>query len=197
MAVLKLCLYGNDVLRKPAEPVHKISAKIQKLVTDMFDTMYAHNGVGLAAPQVGESKRIFVLDCSTEENPLPQMVFINPKIVRKKGACISHEGCLSFPEVFTEVKRYDEIIVKYMDMKGRQQSITVASGSLLCRAIQHEIDHLDGVLFVDHVIDEEQTAEKLKSSQLPPMEPQKRIEEPELSQAVEALKASGAPVHID
>ena len=104
MSVLKVVNYGDPVLRTPAEEVKKVSAKIQKLISDMFDTMYAQNGVGLAAPQVGISKRVFVLDCSTEEEPAPQLAMINPKIVKKSGACVSYEGCLSFPEVFTDVK---------------------------------------------------------------------------------------------
>ena len=82
MAVLKVVEYGDDVLRGDAEKVHKVSAKIQKLISDMFDTMYAYNGVGLAAPQVGVLKRVFVLDCSTDDNPMPQMVFINPQIFK-------------------------------------------------------------------------------------------------------------------
>src|ERR1700712_5620221 len=104
MAVMKVLNYGDPVLREPAEKVLKVSVKIQKLVDDMFDTMYAYNGVGLAAPQVGVLKRIFVLDCSTDENPMPQMVFINPTITKKEGAIISREGCLSFPGVYTDVK---------------------------------------------------------------------------------------------
>lgn len=180
MTVLKVYEYGENVLRTPAEPVHKVSAKIQKLAADMFDTMYAHNGVGLAAPQVGVSKRLFVLDCSTEDNPLPQMVLINPKIVRKKGACLSREGCLSFPEVFTDVKRYDTVTVRFMDLKGKTREMTVENGTLLCRAIQHELDHLDGVLFVDHVVDRFGTDKLLAQHNLPPIQPEKILAEPEL-----------------
>ncbi|MBY0402457.1 MAG: peptide deformylase, partial [Cyanobacteria bacterium] len=107
MAILKVLTYGDPLLRMKAEKVHKVSVKVQKLVDDLFDTMYAYNGVGLAANQVGELKRIFVLDCATDENPLPKMVFINPVIVKKHGAIISKEGCLSFPDVYTDVKRYE------------------------------------------------------------------------------------------
>lgn len=189
MTVLKIVTYGDPVLRQPAEPVHKVSAKIQKLVSDMFDTMYANNGVGLAAPQVGVSKRIFVLDCTTDEEPAAQLVFINPRIVRKKGACISYEGCLSFPEVFTEVKRYNEVTVRYMDLKGKTQEMTVPTGSLLCRAIQHEMDHLDGVLFVDHVVDRFSTGKLLAEKQLPPIDPERILAEPDLEAALSAKTA--------
>ncbi len=182
MAILKVVQYGDPVLRKKTEKVHKVSAKIKKLVSDLFDTMYAENGVGLAAPQVGVLKKIFVLDCSADGNDLPQMVFINPSIVRKKGATLSKEGCLSFPGVYTDVKRYQEVTIRYMDLSGKRREMTVEDGSLLCRAIQHEMDHLNGVLFVDHVVDRFSTDEQLKEHQLPPIEPDKILEEPELEQ---------------
>lgn len=188
MAVLKVVNYGDPVLRQETEKVTKVSAKIQKLVSDMFDTMYAYNGVGLAAPQVGELKRIFVLDCSTDDNPMPQMVFINPVIIKKEGAIISREGCLSFPGVYTDVKRYEGVTVRYMDMKGRTQTMTAPEGTLLCRAIQHELDHLNGVLFVDHVIDRFSTDRQLAENQLPPIEPEKIIEEPELDEALAGVR---------
>ncbi len=188
MAVLKVINYGEPVLRQEAEKVAKVSAKIQKLVSDMFDTMYAYNGCGLAAPQVGELKRIFVLDCSTDENPLPQMVFINPVIVKKEGALISREGCLSFPGVYTDVKRYDSITVRYMDLKGKTQTMTAPAGTLLCRAIQHELDHLNGVLFVDHVIDRFSTDQLLAENKLPPIEAEKILVEPELDSALAGVK---------
>ncbi len=187
MAVLKVINYGEPVLRQKAEKVHKVSAKIQKLIGDMFDTMYAYNGVGLAAPQVGVSKRIFVLDCSTDEQPMPQMVFINPVIVKKHGAIVSREGCLSFPNVYTDVKRYKAITVRYMDMKGKTREMTVEDGSLLCRAIQHELDHLDGILFVDHVIDRFTTEQMLQENNLPSIDPNMILDEPELDIALTPL----------
>lgn len=189
MAVLKVLNYGDPVLRQPAEKVVKVSAKIQKLVADMFDTMYAYNGVGLAAPQVGELKRIFVLDCSTEDNPMPQMVFINPVIVRKKGAIVSREGCLSFPGVYTDVKRYETVIVRYMDMKGKTVTLEAPGESLLCRAIQHELDHLNGVLFVDHVIDRFGADQLLSENNLPPIEADKILSEPDLDTVLAATPA--------
>lgn len=188
MAILKVVEYGEDVLRQPAEKVTKVSAKIQKLVADMFDTMYAYNGVGLAAPQVGVLKRLFVLDCSTDEQPMPQMVFLNPVIVKKNGAIISREGCLSFPGVYTDVKRYETVTVRYMDMKGKTREMVVEEGTLLCRAIQHELDHLNGVLFVDHVIDRFSTDQQLKENKLPPIEAEKILDEPDLDKALQAVK---------
>lgn len=185
MAVLKVVNYGDPVLRQPTEKVVKVSAKIQKLIADMFDTMYAYNGVGLAAPQVGELKRIFVLDCSTEDHPMPQMVFINPVIIKKEGAIVSREGCLSFPGVYTDVKRYQTVTVRYMDMKGKTQTMTVEEGTLLCRAIQHELDHLNGVLFVDHVIDRFGTDQLLAENNLPAIEPEKLLTEPDLDAVLE------------
>jgi peptide deformylase len=181
MSILKIVKYGDPVLRKPTEEVHKVSSKIQKLVDDMFDTMYAENGVGLAAPQVAVSKRIFVLDCATKENPMPQMVFINPAIIKKSGAYLSREGCLSFPGVWIPVKRYKEITVKAKDAKGRPFVMTPDPGSLLAVAIQHELDHLNGILFIDHVIDRFGTDEILKQNELPPIDPDKIMDEPELA----------------
>lgn len=188
MSIMKVINYGEPVLRQEAEKVTKVSSKIQKLVADMFDTMYAYNGVGLAAPQVGVLKRIFVLDCSTDEAPMPQMVFINPVIVRRTGAMISREGCLSFPGVYTDVKRYEDITVRYMDLKGKTREMTVEGGTLLCRAIQHELDHLNGVLFVDHVVDRFSTDRLLAEHELPPVEPEKILVEPELDAALSAVK---------
>ncbi len=180
MSVLKVINYGDDVLRQPTEKVHKVSAKIQKLVNDMFDTMYAYNGVGLAAPQVGVLKKIFVLDCSTDDDPMPQMVFINPVIIKKSGAILSREGCLSFPNVFTDVKRYANVTVRYMDMKGKMREMTATEGSLLCRAIQHEYDHTEGILFVDHVVDRFTTDNLLHENQLPPIDAKRILSEPDL-----------------
>ena len=106
MSIKKIVQYGNETLRKKSKDVLKVSKKIQVLVHDMMDTMYANNGVGLAAPQIGENLRIFVIDVATGNEPLNPMVFINPKIIEKSGACSSYEGCLSFPDVYTDVRRY-------------------------------------------------------------------------------------------
>ena len=187
MSIRKVVRYGESVLRTPAKEVHKVSQKIKVLVEDLLDTMYAQNGVGLAAPQVGESYRVFVIDVSTGNEPLNPIVFINPKIIKKSGACVSHEGCLSFPEAFTDVKRYANVMVKALDRNGRSFVLEAKDGTLLARAIQHEFDHLDGVLFIDHVINRFEADEVLKKHNLPPLEVEKLLDEPELTEAVNNL----------
>ena len=188
MAVKKIVKYGEATLRQPSKEVHKVSQKVKNLVQDMLDTMYSQNVVGLAAPQIGENVRIFVIDVSTGNEPLNPIVFINPKIIKKSGACISHEGCLSFPEAYTDVKRYENVMVKALDTNGRSFVMEAKEGSLLARAIQHEFDHLDGVLFVDHSINRFEAEEVLKKYNLPPLEVEKLLEEPELTEAVNKLK---------
>lgn len=187
MSVRKVVKYGENVLRTPAKEVHKVSQKIKVLVEDMLDTMYSQNGVGLAAPQIGESYRVFVIDVSTGNEPLNPIVFINPKIIKKSGACISHEGCLSFPEAFTDVKRYANVMVKALDKNGRSFVLEAKDGTLLARAIQHEFDHLDGVLFIDHVINRFEAEEVLKKHNLPPLEVEKLLDEPELTEEINKL----------
>ncbi len=187
MSVKKILKFGEQCLREKAKDVHKVSKKIQDLVTDLLDTMYAKNGVGLAAPQIGESYRVFVVDVSTGDEPLNPIVFINPKIIKKSGATISHEGCLSFPEAYTDVRRYSDIMVKAMDRKGRSFVLEAHDGTLLARCIQHEYDHLDGVLFVDHAINRFETEEELSKNDLPPLEIDKMIDEPELAEKIDKL----------
>ena len=188
MAVRKIVKYGTESLRQPSKEVHKVSQKVKNLVQDLIDTMYASNGVGLAAPQIGENVRIFVLDVSTNEEPLNPIVFINPKIIKKSGACVSHEGCLSFPEAFTDVRRYANVMVKALDSNGRSFVMEAKEGTLLARCIQHEFDHLDGVLFIDHAINRFEAEEVLSKNNLPPLQVEKMVEEPELAKAVDELK---------
>lgn len=187
MSIRKVVRYGDEGLRQPSKEVHKVSQKIKSLVADLLDTMYAQNGVGLAAPQIGEHYRVFVIDTSTGNEPLNPIVFINPKIIKKSGAVISHEGCLSFPEAFTDVKRYSEVMVKAMDRNGRSFVLEAKDGSLLARAIQHEFDHLDGVLFIDHVINRFEAEEVLKKCNLPDIQLDKILEEPELQEKIDVL----------
>ena len=111
MAILKIIEYGNPILRNSTKEVSKVSKKVKNLIYDMLDTMYAANGVGLAAPQVGESLRIFVIDVSDPSGPLNPLVFINPKIIKKSGAINSYEGCLSFPKAYTNVRRYADVMI--------------------------------------------------------------------------------------
>ncbi len=188
MSVRKVIKYGEESLREPSKEVHKVSQKIKNLVQDLLDTMYKENGVGLAAPQIGENVRVFVIDVSTEKEPLNPRVFINPKIIKKSGACISHEGCLSFPEAFTDVKRYANVMIKALDTNGRSFVLEAKDGSLLARAIQHEFDHLDGILFIDHSINRFEADEVLKKTNLPPVQVEKLLDEPELTEAVNKLK---------
>lgn len=149
--------------------------------------MYAQNGVGLAAPQIGENYRVFVIDVSTGNEPLNPMVFINPKIIKKSGAVISHEGCLSFPEAFTDVRRYANVMIKALDRNGRSFVLEAKDGTLLARAIQHEFDHLDGILFIDHVINRFEAEEVLKKNNLPDLQLDKILDEPELAEQIEVL----------
>ena len=187
MSIRKVVRYGEEGLRQPSKEVHKVSQKIKNLVADLLDTMYAQNGVGLAAPQIGEHYRVFVIDTSTGNEPLNPLVFINPKIIKKSGAVISHEGCLSFPEAFTDVRRYSDVMIKAMDRNGRSFVLEAKDGSLLARAIQHEFDHLDGVLFIDHVINRFEAEEVLKKCNLPDIQLDKILDEPELQEKIEVL----------
>ena len=188
MAVKKVVKYGTESLRQPSKEVHKVSQKIKTLVQDLIDTMYSQNGVGLAAPQIGENVRVFVIDVSTGNEPLNPIVFINPKIIKKSGACISHEGCLSFPEAYTDVRRYENVMVKALDSNGRSFVMEAKEGTLLARAIQHEFDHLDGILFIDHAINRFEAEEVLSKNNLPPLQVEKMVEEPELAKAIDELK---------
>lgn len=180
MAVKKVLKYGEKTLREPSKEVHKVSRKITDLAQDLLDTMYAQNGVGLAAPQIGVNLRVFVIDVSTNDEPLRPYVFINPKIIKKSGAIACEEGCLSFPEAFAKVKRYKNVMVKALDINGRSFIMEAKDGSLLARAIQHENDHLDGILFIDHCSNRFETEAILEKYNLPPLEPDKLLSEPEL-----------------
>lgn len=154
---MPLTYYGNPVLRQVAQPVRKVSADIKKLVDEMFDTMAKENGIGLAAPQVGVSKRVIVLDLSHEG--IAPFALINPEIIKGWGEELDSEGCLSIPGVFMQVTRYRKIKIKARDAKDR--AITMEAEGLLARAIQHEIDHLDGKLFVDYIDDKHAVEEEI------------------------------------
>lgn len=184
MAIKKVLKYGTPSLRQPSKDVHKVSKKIQELVKDLLDTLYSQNGVGLAAPQIGENYRVFVIDVSSGDEPLNPMVFINPKIIKKSGAFISNEGCLSFPEVYTDVRRYLNVTVKAMDRKGRFFVMEAKDGSLLAKAIQHEFDHLEGILFIDHARNRFEIEQELSKHNLPPLELDKIIEEKDLEDEI-------------
>jgi len=184
MTIRKVLKYGDPLLRMKSKEIGKISKKIQTLAYDMIDTMYLENGVGLAAPQVGELIRLFVIDPSPSNEPPQPKVFINPKIIKKSGAVSSREGCLSFPKAFTEVKRYENVLVKALDINGKPFVIEGKEGSLLAIVMQHEFDHLEGVLFIDHARNRFDADKVLQENDLPLTETQKFIDEDELEQII-------------
>lgn len=148
MSILKIRTYGDPVLRRKAEPVTEFNAELSKLVEDMFETMYDAPGVGLAAPQVGISKRILVMDCAEKGQAKQPIVLINPVIIPESEPVCMEEGCLSVPGIYAQVTRPEIITVKGQDAQGNPVELTRITG-LLARCTQHEMDHLDGVLFVD------------------------------------------------
>lgn len=147
MALLNIVKYGEDVLETPGDPVTEFDDHLRKLVEDMFETMYAAHGVGLAAPQVGVSKRLFVMDCSGGEDPSARVAIINPQILRVEGEQTGDEGCLSFPGIFFQVKRDLRAVVAAQDVNGEE--FEYDGLELEARCILHETDHCDGIVFID------------------------------------------------
>jgi peptide deformylase len=141
--------YGGDVLHKPARDVEVITDEITTLIDDMVSTMYAAPGIGLAAPQIGVPLRIFVIDLSVGRDPSGLLVMVNPVFVEQEGVQLEEEGCLSLPGFTATVTRPSRVVVKGLDRDGREQ--TREGTGLLARAFQHEMDHLDGRLFVDRL----------------------------------------------
>jgi peptide deformylase len=141
--------YGQKVLETPAEPVTAFDSELEKLVADMFETMYAANGVGLAAPQIGISKRISVIDITSGEKPDGKLVLINPEIVSTEGKAVLEEGCLSLPDFRANTTRPARVTVRAQDVHGEE--FTLAGEGLLARAFCHETDHLNGRLFIHHL----------------------------------------------
>ncbi|MES2219540.1 MAG: peptide deformylase [Acidobacteriota bacterium] len=138
--------FPDPILQKPAEPVTVFDAELRNLVDDMFTSMYDAQGIGLAAPQIGISKRLTVIDLSFQKKPEDKIVLINPEVIEIKGKQVEEEGCLSLPEIRDRVVRASEVKVRALDAEGKP--IEVEGTELLARAIQHEIDHLDGILFI-------------------------------------------------
>jgi peptide deformylase len=151
MAVRPILHFPDERLRDPGKPVVTFDAAVKKLVDDMAETMYAAPGVGLAAPQVGVSLRLFIVDiyAGDDDRPSDLRVFVNPEIVEKHGEVVSEEGCLSFPDVREEVRRAERIRIRAQDVEGRP--FELEADGFFAVAIQHEHDHLDGVLLVDHL----------------------------------------------
>jgi peptide deformylase len=144
--ILKILKYPDPILSQPGEPVTEFNAELRKLVADMFETTYANQGIGLAAPQVGASKRVTVIDVSMGKNPKDKLVLINPEITFSEGKLYEEEGCLSFPDIREKVVRAAKVRIRAQDEKGKW--FEMDGEELLARAMQHEIDHLDGVLFL-------------------------------------------------
>ena len=150
MAVREIIILPDKRLRLNSEPVKRIDAGVRKLVDDMFETMYDAPGIGLAAIQIGVAKRVFTLDLSKKESEHAPQVFINPEISwRSEETATYEEGCLSIPEYYEDVERPVQVKVKYLDLDGNAHEIE--ADSLLARCVQHEIEHINGVLFIDHI----------------------------------------------
>jgi peptide deformylase len=141
--------YPDPVLHKPGEPVTVFDDKLKTLVEEMFESMYAAHGIGLAAPQIGLSKRITVIDVNFKKDPADKLVLINPEIIKREGQQFEEEGCLSLPDIRDKVKRAAKVKVRAQNVEG--EWFEVEGEELLSRAFQHEIDHLDGVLFIDRI----------------------------------------------
>ena len=148
MSLLAIHVLGDPVLRRETEPVEAITAELQRLIDDMFETMQAAKGVGLAAPQIGVSRRVAVVDVGVESGP--PLVLINPRIVESSDEVeTAEEGCLSIPEIYGEVERPYAVVLEALDRNAKPYR--VATTGFQARAVQHEIDHLDGILFLDRL----------------------------------------------
>jgi peptide deformylase len=147
--IYPIVLYGDPVLERPAEPVTQFNDDLKKLVEDMFESMYAAHGVGLAAPQIGIGKRLAVIDVTFKEDPNARLVLVNPEIIHREGRQNSQEGCLSLPEFRENVTRANIVTVRAQDVNGNWFEKT--GDELLARALLHETDHLNGRLFISHV----------------------------------------------
>jgi len=160
--ILPILEYPDKRLRTVAKPVKKINDTVNKLIKDMFDTMYNAPGIGLAATQVNSHQRIIVIDVSENQND--PISLINPEIIDKSGEIESEEGCLSVPSYYENVKRANNIMVKSLDQNG--DTIQTNASGVLAICIQHEIDHLDGILFVDHLSKLKQKRLKKKTKKI-------------------------------
>lgn len=149
MSCLQICTYPDPVLRRKAEPVTAVDREIRRLIDEMAETMYGAPGIGLAANQVGKASRLIVVDLQRPEYDQGLVVLINPKIVAASGETTYEEGCLSVPEFFSNVKRYDQVTVQALDKDGKP--VEISASGLLAVVLQHEIDHLEGRLFIDHL----------------------------------------------
>lgn len=147
MALLEIVTWPNPILDSPGEPVTEFGDDLKKLIGDMFETMYAAPGVGLAAVQVGVAKRLFVMDCSGGKDPEQRVVMVNPEVLHVEGNQNGEEGCLSFPGIFTPVERSLRAVVRAQDINGNEFELD--DTELTARCMLHETDHCDGIVFID------------------------------------------------
>ena len=147
--IYSIVKFGNPVLETPAEPIKVFDDELKQLVEDMFESMYAAHGVGLAAPQIGISKRLAVIDISFKEDPTAKLVLANPEIIHSEGKQTQNEGCLSIPEFREPVKRANKVTLRAQDVNGKWYEKT--GEELLARAFLHETDHLNGKLYISHI----------------------------------------------
>ncbi len=155
MKKLKVHTYGDQVLREKAKPVKRFDDALKELAEKMIVTMHKEDGIGLAAPQIGKSVAMFVVDISPIKKEAEPIVFVNPEIIETYGTCPYKEGCLSIPGISAEVFRPEKIRIRYQDLEGKVYE--GVAEDILARVIQHEYDHLNGVLFVDYLSDEIKT----------------------------------------
>ncbi len=144
--ILKIEKYPSPVLSQPGEPVTEFNDELRELVANMFETTYASQGIGLAAPQVGISRRLTVIDLSVGKDPAQKLVLINPEIIEREGKLYEEEGCLSFPEIREKIQRAAKVRIRAQDEYGKW--FEMDGEELLSRCMQHEVDHLDGILFI-------------------------------------------------
>lgn len=147
--IREIVKYGSKVLRKKASPVEAVNDGIKQLIDDLFDSMIEAEGVGLAAPQIGISSRVIVVDVSYQHGDTPPLALVNPRILQVEGADSAEEGCLSLPELYGEVERATRIEVEALDATGKP--FQLIAEAFFARVLQHEIDHLNGILFIDHI----------------------------------------------
>ncbi len=165
MSLLKIVNYPAPVLLRVGKPVEDFNDDLKQLVEDMFETMYAAKGVGLAAPQIAESKRLFVMDCSGGEDAAQKLALVNPEILHVEGEQIGEEGCLSFPGIYTTIERSMRAIVRAQDVSGNWFELDGAE--LTARCLLHETDHCDGIVFLDRmtILKREMAKRKIKKLQ--------------------------------
>lgn len=149
MSILRICEYPEEVLRRTAVPVANVDGRLQTLIDNMFDTLYAAPGLGLAAPQVGESLQLFVYDVGIREGEHERKIILNPVIAEQEGEIAEEEGCLSIPDYREVINRAARVLLKGYDRDGHE--VQIEAKGLEARLFQHEIDHLNGILMVDHM----------------------------------------------